>query len=139
MAKHLHVVGRQERNAWLCQARFFSLICLLFFALLLKAGCASMSSLKHKIDTYEASGKCFNCKGSGEVDCPQCKGRGWITCPDCLGSGGKSDALLNDADLTNRCPNCRGMGQIDCPNCNGFDRLICDRCGGTGEAPKKVH
>ena len=112
---------------------------LAIFAMLPAAGCRSMAARQKKIAAYEASGKCFNCKGSGEVECPQCKGRGWITCARCSGSGRNSGVPATGADPANFCSACQGHGQLACPNCDGFSRLSCDRCGGSGIAPKKTY
>ncbi len=111
---------------------------LIISILLPTAGCISLAARQQEIDAYEASGKCFACQGSSEVDCPECHGRGEVSCPDCSGSGKKSGVPLTDTDLMNSCSNCGGSGEIRCPKCNGFLRVSCDRCRGTGIVPKKV-
>jgi DnaJ-class molecular chaperone len=114
---------------------FFSL---LWISILVAAtACASLSARQKKIDAYEASGQCFDCKGSGEVVCPECKGRGWTTCPKCSGSGKDPGVLTTSVGDQNMCSACKGQGQIACRNCDGMLRLSCNRCGRTGAAPKK--
>lgn len=124
--------GMEKQPQAICSIPCFLIIISL---LLPTAGCISTAARQQKIDAYEASGKCYQCKGSGEVDCPQCKNRGWITCPDCSGSGKKFGEGPIDTDSTRRCSNCLGSGQIQCPTCDGLHVVSCDRCGGTGIAP----
>lgn len=79
---------------------------------------------------------CWNCDGTGLVDChvcdgsgrcQKCDGDGHVECRACHGTG-KCGKCKGKGKL--KCRNCKGTGL--CPSCKGSQTIPCRRCLGSG-------